>query len=129
MATPIVLAYNLSTATEALLEVVCNSRRVQLKPVSPEEYSRAIGSLAGIPMHQASAAERDVRFPEPMLVMCHMLKPELDAFLDALRQSGAPSIPLKAILTPTNATWNARMLRDELMREHEAVMRKLGKRP
>ena len=56
-----------------------------------------------------------------MLVMCNLDEPRFKAFLAALRSTGMPSIPLKAVLTPTNVAWNAFQLHEELSREHEAM--------
>ena len=67
------------------------------------------------------------RFGDAMLVMCHMLSPQLDAFLQGLRDGGVPRVALKAILTPFNVGWNSAQLRDELARERD-TFRESGKR-
>ena len=48
-------------------------------------------------------------------------KKERYGLLDALRRNRIQGIALKAVLTTTNADWDSVKLRDELMREHEAM--------
>ena len=124
MAAPVVLAYNLGALFIAPIDEVCRLHKARLKLVSPDAYALTIGELAGIPVFREHAMTKNVRFFEPMLVICHMLKPELEVFLDDLRKSDAPPVALKAVLTPYNAAWNARELRDELSREHESIMKR-----
>ena len=47
----------------------------------------------------------------------------LNAFLHGFRADKIPPVSLKAILTPTNAGWNALQLHDELVKEREAIQR------
>lgn len=123
MAQPILLAYNISPPSAATLAALCERQGIRYRPVTALEYGVPIGALAGIPVGKQGESAPAEGFAEPMLVMCHMLAPQLDAFLSALRGSGLPPIPLKAVLTPFNVAWPARQLRDELAREHEAMQR------
>lgn len=120
---PLVLIYNLDAATEARLSAVCERLGFRARHMSPWEYGQPIGALAGIPVGK-NAIQSVSAFQEPMLVMCHMLSPQLDAFLQAMRDDGIPRVALKAVLTPNNVAWNSLRLRDELAREHEAVLKK-----
>ena len=43
---------------------------------------------------------------------------QMDAFLADYKQTGAASIPLKAIITPHNIFWTAEALYQELFKEH-----------
>jgi len=121
MANPIILAYNLDMETENQMKLLCEKLGFAYRAVTPELYALPIGALAGIPISGKPAVSLDMGFSEPMLVMCHLLNPQLDAFLKVMRTSDIPRIDLKAILTPSNVTWNSRQLRDELAREHESV--------
>ena len=124
MAGPMLLTYNLDARTEARLRVLCQKQHIRYRAVDPGEYALPVGALAGIPVAAEPAASPVQGFSDPMLVMCHMLSTQLNAFLQGLRESGVPRISLKAILTPTNVAWSSVQLRDELAREHEAVQRK-----
>ena len=41
--------------------------------------------------------------------------------LNTMRRTEFPPVLLKAVLTPTNRTWDSRQLWQELRREHEAM--------
>ena len=120
MAGPMLLCYNLDKRTDAMLRVLCQKQHIRFRAVKPEEYALPVGALAGIPAKSEVGAEPG-SFDAPMLVMCHMLSDQLDAFLQGMRTGGVPRIPLKAVLTPTNVTWNSLRLHDELAREHAAM--------
>ena len=60
-----------------------------------------------------------------MVVLCE-LEDKLDEVLAALREAGIGAETLKAVLTETNAGWNAVELYAELQREREEF-RKMGK--
>ena len=120
MAQPLVLIYNLEAPVEARLTALCERQGITVRRVNPWEYGMPIGALAGIPVGRSAAPAMGASFSDPMLVMCHMLSPQLDAFLQGMRGEGIPRIALKAVLTPSNVTWSSVQLRGELMREHEA---------
>ncbi len=124
MAGPLVLSYNLSPDKQDALRALCDAQGIRLRAVSPGELALPVGALAGLPcaVKPASGAPLST-FSDEMLVMCHMLSPQLDAFLAGLRGSGVGPIPLKAVLTPTNVAWSALQLHDELAREHAAMLR------
>ena len=124
---PLVLTYNLDALTDAGVRAVCRAQGIRVRAVAPSEYALPVGALAGIPVAPRPEAAPPDRFGDAMLVMCHMLSPQLDAFLQGLRDGGVPRVALKAILTPFNVGWNSAQLRDELARERDAV-REGGKR-
>ena len=123
MAAPTILCYNLDGETLEGLRALCEAQGLALRAVSPFEYGLPIGALAGIPV-AVKPAPAIGGFSDPMLVMCHLLSPQLDAFLQGMRDEGIPRIALKAILTPSNVSWNSLELRGELAREHEAMTRR-----
>ena len=123
MARPLLLTYNLDSQTLDGLRALCQAQGIALRAVAPWECGQPIGALAGIPV-KGAPSPADPGFREPMLVMCHMLSPQLDAFLEGMRRAGLPRIALKAILTPSNVTWSSRQLRDALAQEHAAMQRK-----
>ena len=126
MARPLLLTYNLKPGTVAGLDRICRDLGIRVRRIDRDEYALPIGALAGIPVVRPSNAEAAAAppFDDEMLVMCHMMSNELDAFLQGMRDEGIPRIPLKAVLTPSNITWTSRQLRDELAREHEAFRKK-----
>ena len=65
-------------------------------------------------------------FDEEMLVMAFFTQEQMRHFLDGFRQTGLPSVRLKAVLTETNSRWNSCALRAELLKE-EAAFRAMKK--
>ncbi len=128
MAGPLILSYNLDRGAEAALQELCRRQGLGCRPVAPAEYGLPIGALAGIPVSGAAGVSPMSGFSDPMLVICGLLAPQLDAFLKEVREARMPRIALKAVLTPANVTWSSVRLHDELTREHEAV-RKARKAP
>lgn len=126
MAQPLLLTYNLKTGASAALDSICRTLGIRIRQIDPWEYGLPIGALAGIPVKGGASPSGTPAppFEDEMLVMCHMLSTELDAFLQAMRDQGLPRIPLKAVLTPVNVLWSSTTLRDELAREHSEIERR-----
>ena len=123
MLQPVLLTYNLKPDVAAGLREICRAQDIRMTPVSPDDWSKPVGALAGIPVARPRPAQPTAGFDDEMLVMCHMLSDQLDAFLGAMRASGL-RVPLKAVLTPTNVAWDSAALHDELAREHAAMGRR-----
>ena len=126
MAKPLLLTYNLKPGTAARLDRICGDLGIRVREVGRDEYALPIGVLAGIPVTRPANAEAPASppFDDEMLVMCHMMSNELDAFLRAMREAGMPRIDLKAVLTPINVLWNSTDLHSELAREHASMQRR-----
>ena len=122
MAVPMILAFNLSADGMEALRGVCGALGLRAKAVPRESFSMPLGGMVGL---QVTGAVNAVTqgFDDPMLVMCGLDEHTLDTFLRVMRYSAVPPIPLKAILTPTNAAWSALTLHEELCREHEQMQR------
>ena len=59
--------------------------------------------------------------PEAMLVFCGLGQALLNQVLEVIRVANLPPIPLKAVLTETNRSWDTRQLYEELLKEREAI--------
>ena len=118
-----VFSVNLDGERHAMLQSVCDSLGIILKPVPREAFGLPLGALLGMPAARLAGAAEDSGFDDPMLLLCGLEEPTFSAFLQALRRSGLPRIDLKAVLTPTNVAWTAVQLRNELLREHEQMRR------
>lgn len=123
---PMVLCYNLRPEKLGKLRVLAVRLGIRLRTVMPEEFALPVGALAGVaePPAEAPAVEP---FSDEMIVMAHFRPGMLDAFLNDMRRSRVPPIPLKAMLTETNAGWNAAELHDTILEEH-LQMEKMRKR-
>ena len=60
-------------------------------------------------------------FSDEMLVLVNCTGPLLDRFLQGFRRNKIPPVALKAVLTPTNRTWDSAALHAELLRERQAI--------
>lgn len=97
--------------------------RLRMHPVEPDRYHVPLSDLArgkGEPVTDPGEA-----IPESMLVFCGLNHVFLSRVLEVIRVADFPVIPLKAIMTPTNHTWNTRQLYEELMKEREAIAQKI----
>ena len=120
MATPVLLAYNLDGQRKLKLCFVCAQLKLPLRSVPRADYNQPLAALAGLRPRVAGAYDGE-GFSDEMLVMANFNSQQFHALLDALKRNGLQGIPLKAVLTPTNADWDSVRLRGELLREHEAL--------
>lgn len=92
---------------------------MRLRAVKREEYLEPVGYLAGV-KELASCGEvyAGDDFEKEMMVMAGLTSRQVDMVILALRKTGAGRIDYKAVLTPTNQSWNALTLYEELAKEH-----------
>lgn len=95
---------------------------IRIKNVSKEDYLQTIGFLTGSSQDTRSdAVYEGVGFSEEMLVMKGFTQRQLDDFLMYFRKEKIPKIHLKAVVTPTNQSWNSLQLYEEIKKEHEQM--------
>lgn len=116
---PLILLYNLDNPRGAKIRRMCLPLGLRTRLVAPEEYGLPLGELVegGVP-ETPWAGEP---FTDEMLVLVNCPGPLLDRFLQGFRRNKIPSVGLKAVLTPTNRTWDSAALHAELVREREAI--------
>ncbi len=117
---PTVLCYALSDARYAAIAALCRAQGCTPRRVAEVDYARPIGALLGFPV---GSRQGGGAVAEEMLVLCGFTPDKLDSFLAAFPSGGVPSVALKAVLTPSNATWTAGELCAELLRERQAMDR------
>lgn len=119
-----ILMYNCSGPEFSKLRQIFAMLRLRMRPVTPDRYHVELQELAngkGEP-----AAEVGEAIPEAMLVFCGLHNALLRQVLEVIRLANLPPIPLKAILTTENVTWDTLKLREELLKEKEAIAAKLA---
>lgn len=121
MPRPTILACNLPEARLGKLRFLCMKLGLLVKPVPAEDFAQPIGALCGV-SPRADTPEAAQPFAGEMIVFCHMSNQQIDRFLTTARQLRIPPFPIKAMLTPTNAAWNASQLFAELTQERAAIM-------
>lgn len=124
MAQALVLTFNLPQAAHERIRALAAAHGVRVKAVPPESFTLPVGAMAGIPVHPLDIPTACGSFQAPMLLMCNLDEGQFNGFLRLLREPGLPRIPLKAVLTAHNVSWNALQLYEELSREHEAMTRR-----
>ena len=119
----IILLYNLSgTEKGKQIKKVLIPLGITIKEISKEQYLQSIGALAGIKGYEkVEAIYTEEGFTDEMFVMSRISGQRLDLILKSMRKAGIEKIDLKAIVTPTNASWNSLELYQEIKREHESM--------
>jgi hypothetical protein len=116
----IVLLYNCDGPEFSKLKQIFAMLRLRMHMVGPDKYHVALEDLAH--GKGESAQEVPEPIPEAMLVFCGVPQALLNQILEVIRVAKLPPIPLKAILTVHNHTWNTLQLREELLKEREAIL-------
>lgn len=115
----IILAYNFTPERLQALKLICMMLRTQLRAVAREELLQPVGYLAGVPeVAPVGEAYSGDEGQEEMLLMCGFSRQDLDSLLAAIKKGKLRQVALKAMLTPTNCTWNGLQLLQELSQEH-----------
>ena len=123
MSTPAVLLFGLEGERGKAWRAAAERLRIRVRQVSPAEADRPLLELLRA---DGGAALSPLAQPlgEPMLVMAGFSRELMDAYLAAARAMGAQRLDLKAVLTPTNASWTGRQLQRELSAERDAFAAK-----
>ena len=119
MTKPLALLYNVEGSRRKQIEMLAAILGIRTKAVTMGEYGVSVGALCGLEEESAPQGFWN-DFSEEMMVMAFFPEPLIQRFLDAFRQTGVPSVRLKAVLTDANRGWNSCRLRAELMREDAA---------
>ena len=102
---------------------ICFRLGIRVKEVGAEQFHQPLGFLAGLPGFEAGEQlpSDPHTFSEPMLVLKNFTSKRINELLRAGKKAGLPNVPLKAVLTAQNSTWNAAELHQELEKEHQAM--------
>lgn len=114
-----VLCCNLTGAKANQIKVAAVKRGVRIRTITPEEQTLPLGRLVGLPSYADAAPLDGTPVSEELLIFHQFTEPLLDAFLADIRRAGG--VRLKAVVTPTNASWNVCALYDELKAERAAI--------
>ncbi len=121
-----VYLYNITGARARQIGMLCVRLGLTVRQVEPSRFGEKLGAIAGVPGYEiAGEPFGGEGFTDEMLVMKDFDNQTLDNFLKGFRSMKIPSVPLKAVLTPTNCDWTSVALHDEIRKEHEAVMQQM----
>ena len=113
-----ILMYNCSGEGFSRLRQIFAMLRLRMRVVEPDRYHIPLEELA---RGKGDPGEKAEPIPEPMLVFCGLPQALLNQVLEVIRVAKLPPIPLKAVLTETNRTWDTHQLHAELVLEQEAI--------
>lgn len=115
----IILTFGLGKEKTKVVRSIAQKNRIQIKEISRKDYNQKLGALVGI---QGFAKEKVIYngpdFPLEMIVFSGIDSAQIDSFLTDYKQTGAQTVPLKAIITPQNIFWTVEALFKELWKEH-----------
>ena len=114
-----ILMYNFSGPAFSKLRQIFAMLRMRMHPVTPDRYHISLIDLANGKGEPAVTAPAPME--EAMLVFCGVRQPLLNQVLEVIRLAKLPPIPLKAVLTVGNQEWDSLKLREELLKEREAM--------
>ena len=113
-----ILMYNCSGEDFSKLRQIFAMLRLRMRVVEPDRYHIPLEELA---QGKGEPGEMGEPLPEPLLVFCGLPQALFNQVLEVIRAAKLPPIPLKAVLTDTNRTWDTRQLHAELLKEREAI--------
>lgn len=114
-----VLCCNLNGTKAAKIKMAAVKLGLRIYTVSPDEFMLPLGRLVGLPAYADAEPLEGESFTQEMLIFHNFTEPQLDAFLAEIRRAGG--VRLKAVVTPTNASWCISALYHELEAEHAAI--------
>lgn len=121
-----VLLYNLNQSEKGKkIKYVLIRMGIKIKNISKEDYLQPVGALAGVPgLERSNLIYSENGFADEMLVMKGFPESLLDEMLKRFRKEKIEKVELKAILTPSNQSWNSIQLYEELKKEHDFFQNK-----
>lgn len=112
---PILLTFNVHEEKAKKLLLLSMQYKVRVQSVSKEEFGSSIGSI--LENNTKEVTDTHITFDDEMVVFAHFSQALLQSYLKSWRAMGIESIPLKAMLTPTNVKWTPIALHQELLEE------------
>lgn len=119
-----VLLYNFSDERLKKIQRALLPLKIRIKTVGIDEYSQPLGYLAGIKgIEPTSEKYSGNGFTDELMLICGLNQMKLQSLLNALYKNGVGKIDLKAMLTPTNISWNSTQLYEAVKADHEEMSR------
>ena len=111
---PLILGWNLSSADRGKLEGMAPAFGMKLLLVSPADAGKTVAQLLG-----ARTLVLEPGAYPPAVVLANFKEKDVDTLLDLMKQAQV-TIPLKAVVTPSNRSWVFGDLLAHLQEEHAA---------
>lgn len=115
----IILTFGLEKEKLRAVRSTALKNGMQVKEISRINYGQKLGFLAGIQgFHKEKTNYIGPDFPLEMMVFSGTDSTQMDAFLADYKQTGAASIPLKAIITPHNTSGLQKHISMSCLKKH-----------
>ena len=113
-----VLLYTPEQENQQIYKKIFEDAGLAVRELRPQDFGTRTADLAaGKTDNTGTSFSPDQAFA----VFCFCTSSQLDRILRALRAPGVPPLPLKASMTPTNATWTLQKLYEEVSSEHQLM--------
>lgn len=116
----IILSYGLNDLQIKKLDDITSKTDVKHKIVGACDAGQKIGFLCGLKGFERIESSEGAASDEQCLVFSGIQRKSIDSLLKELRDKEI-SVPLKAMVTPSNRSWSLTQLIAELKREHETL--------
>ncbi len=118
----VILSSGLTAEQSKTLTVITDKLNMIHKPVSANDAGQKIGYLCGFKGFEKADLDSIKNFNKQCLVVSGVSKRNIDILLKKLKENDL-SVPLKAVVTPSNQNWDLIRLVSELEKEHEMLTR------
>lgn len=115
-----ILLYNFTPERMRLVRRAAEPLGCTVRGIPQKDFTLSVGFLTGL-TQQSDRKPTAESFNQEMLVISGLSGEGIDIFLAALKKCGAGYIPIKAVVTETNASWSGYELYHEIKKEHEAM--------
>lgn len=120
-----VLLYNFNEDRAVKIQRALLPLKIRIRAVGIDEYSQPLGYLAGIKGIEPSNKKYSGNgFNDELMLICGINQVKLQSLLNALYKNGVGRIDLKAMLTPTNISWDSIKLYEAVKADHEEMTKK-----
>ena len=105
---PLLLCVHMYQARLMRLSLTALSLGITVKEVKENQWGQPLAALCGLEAERNHAPS--VQVAKEMLVFAFFPESLLDRFLTEMKKSRMAPVPLKAVLTPYNRSWNCGQL-------------------
>lgn len=116
-----VLLYNFTPERARAVRAALSQLDCGVVSVPCKDQSQAVGAVVGLAGYARKKSAPAENFSEEMLVMYGFFGEGIDVVIHLLKAAGVGAVPLKAVVTETNAAWDGVTLYREIKAEHEKM--------
>ena len=113
-----ILYYHITDEMKAYLMQLQDQLHIHLQEITDQDIHQKMGYILRIPEYEKQENQFLPKPKSSLLYFAHMSEKQLDILLQLLRQSGLPSIPFKAMMTPHNLDFTFYELYHEIEEEY-----------